>query len=342
MKVHYFQRYHSKENVATANTMLLLSRLYYYSTDKFYNFLKSEYFDSSFEPELEFNIQTKGKNSVPDAIITQAGFQIVVETKITDWFYSNQLERHLTVFGDVKNKVLISLASEPMKKETLSEFETKLKEYNRKNNPKSPIRHINTTFEELINAIQATIDDRDYKMQDVLDDYLNYCYVDGLILGADSWKFMRMQLAGTTLDFNLASNVYYDKSSRGFRAHDYLALYKNKSVRALGKICARITAIETPNGIEYETEFGELTEERKSLIVDAMADGDSHGYDLRTIKHRYFFVEKFYEMDYKKDSPGGCMGSRIFDLSCLLGVNDKDCMPSVEEIADKLSHKTWS
>ena len=63
-----------------------------------------------------------------------------------------------------------------MKKETLSEFETKLKEYNRKNNPKSPIRHINTTFEELINAIQATIDDRDYKMQDVLDDYLNYCY----------------------------------------------------------------------------------------------------------------------------------------------------------------------
>lgn len=59
MKVHYFQRYHSKENVATANTMLLLSRLYYYSTDKFYNFLKSEYFDSSFEPELEFNIQAK-------------------------------------------------------------------------------------------------------------------------------------------------------------------------------------------------------------------------------------------------------------------------------------------
>lgn len=94
--------------------------------------MKSEYFDSSFEPELEFNIQAKGKNSVPDAIITQAGFQIVVETKITDWFYSNQLERHLTVFGDVKNKVLISLASEPMKKETLSEFETKLKEYNRK------------------------------------------------------------------------------------------------------------------------------------------------------------------------------------------------------------------
>lgn len=35
MKIHYFQRYHAKENVATANTMLLLSRLYSYYSNKF-------------------------------------------------------------------------------------------------------------------------------------------------------------------------------------------------------------------------------------------------------------------------------------------------------------------
>lgn len=28
MQIHYFQRYHSKENVDTSNTMLMLSRLY--------------------------------------------------------------------------------------------------------------------------------------------------------------------------------------------------------------------------------------------------------------------------------------------------------------------------
>lgn len=38
MKIHYFQRCHGKENAATANTMLLLSRLYSYSPDKFYIF----------------------------------------------------------------------------------------------------------------------------------------------------------------------------------------------------------------------------------------------------------------------------------------------------------------
>ena len=44
MKIHYFQRYHAKENVATANTMLLLSRLYQYSPDKFYRLLKTKFF----------------------------------------------------------------------------------------------------------------------------------------------------------------------------------------------------------------------------------------------------------------------------------------------------------
>ena len=44
MKIHYFQRYHEKENVATANTMLLLSRLYQYSSDKFFRFFNARNF----------------------------------------------------------------------------------------------------------------------------------------------------------------------------------------------------------------------------------------------------------------------------------------------------------
>ena len=60
---------------------------------------------------------------------------------------------------------------------------------------------------------------------------------------------------------------YYDNAERGFRAHDTLGLYKNKSVRAIGKVIARITAVETENGVKYNAEFGELTDERKSIIA---------------------------------------------------------------------------
>lgn len=161
MKIHYFQRYYQKENVATANTMLLLSRLYSYSSDKFFRFLKSEYFSDSFEPEIVFTLQERSEKSVPDATISQEGFRIVVETKLSDWFYSDQLMRHLQSFGDEKNKVMITLAPERMAEDKLVKFEKQLKEYNA--TQKYPVIHINTTFEELANAIQDGLDDRDYE-----------------------------------------------------------------------------------------------------------------------------------------------------------------------------------
>ena len=337
MKIHYFQRYHEKENVATANTMLLLSRLYQYSSDKFFSFLKSEFFSDSFEPEIVFNLQEKSVDSIPDATITQESFKIVVETKMSDWFYSNQLMRHLNSFKDEKYKVMITLAPELMLESKKADFEQQLKDYN--DTQTYPVIHINTTFEGVANAIQEVIDDRDYEMREVLEDYLNYCFNDGLITVSDSWKFMRMQLAATTLDFNVREDIYYDNAERGFRAHDYLSLYKNKSVRAVGKICARILAVETIDGMQYEAEYGELTEERKDKILRAIIDGDGYGYELRSIKHRYFFVEKFHETDFKKITPRAPMGSRVFDLTQIL---ETDQLPSTQAIAELLKTKTWS
>ena len=336
MKIHYFQRYHSKENVATANTMLLLSRLYSYSPNKFFRFLQSEFFPDSFEPEIEFILQEKSENSIPDATITQGGFKIVVETKLSDWFYSDQLIRHLQAFTDEKCKVMITLAPEPMAEDKLSKFQAILKEYN--TGKSIPVIHINTTFENLANAINKVIDDHDYEMQAVLDDYLDYCYNDNLITVSDAWKIMRMRLAGTTFDFNVRENVYYDSAERGFRPHNYLGLYRNKSVRAIGKVCARIVAESTAQGMEYKVESGELTDERKQIIQKAIGDAVSYGYNLTSIPHRYFFVDQFYETDFKKVTLYPPMGTRVFDLSSILEMPE---LPSTEEIAELLKNKTW-
>lgn len=46
----------------------------------------------------------------------------------------------------------------------------------------------------------------------------------------------------------------YENAERGFRPHDYLSLYKNKSVLAVGKVCARITAVEVEGDLQYEVE----------------------------------------------------------------------------------------
>lgn len=350
MKIHYFQRYHSSENVATANTMLLLSRLYHYSSEKFYRFLKTEFFSDSFEPEIIIAMQeknydekneqeneVKGGNSIPDATITQESFKIVVETKLSDSFDIDQLKRHLSSFKDARYKVLLTLAPVPMNELTKKNVELLLEEYNASQS--RPVIHKNMTFESIANAIQEVVDDKDYEIQEILDDYLDYCSYDNLIVGLDAWKYLRVQLAGTTIDFNTKANLYYDNADRGFRPHDYLGLYTNKSVRAIGKITARIIAIGSESGMVFKEEFGEITEERKNIIQLAIEDGLKRGYDLRESKHRYFFVEKFVETDFKKVTPRAPMGSRVFDLTQVL---ETGRIPSVQEMAELLKTKTWA
>ncbi|WP_336016918.1 hypothetical protein [Fusobacterium polymorphum] len=341
MKIHYFQRYHAKENVATANTMLLLSRLYSYSPDKFFKFfrfLNSEYCSTSFNPEIVFTLQEKSIDSIPDAAITQESFKIVVETKMSDWFYEDQLLRHLNSFNNETYEIMITLAPELMAKDKKESFEEKIKEFNQKQ--KHQVIHVNTTFETIANAVGEVLDERDYEIQAILNDYWEYCYNDGLISVSEAWKYMRMQLAGVTFDFNIESNIYYDNAERSFREHNILGLYKNKSVRAIGKIIGRFTAIKTNTGVEYECELGELTDERKEAILKTMEEAELlYGYNLKTIKHRYFFVEKFYETDFKKITPKAPMGTRIFDLTQVLDTND---VSDIKELAQKLKEQTWT
>lgn len=332
MKIHYFQRYHEKENVATANTMLLLSRLYAYSSDKFFKLLKYKLFSDSFEPEIIFDLQPKSKTSIPDSIITQDSFKIVVETKTSNNFNEDQLLRHLKSFRDEKYKVILSLASIPMTENTKLSFESKLEKYN--NKQIHPVRHINTTFEEIANAIDELLDDRDYEMQDVLEDYLDYCCRDGLITVSNANKYMRMQPTGNSLDFDVKNNIYIVRANREFKPHRYLGLYKDKSIRAVGKVIARITAVKVESGVEYSTDFGSLTDDRKAMIEHFFAENH-----LENDKHRFFFVEKFYETDFRKTSKGGAQGSKIFDLTEVLG---RDNIPDTETLAKELSNKTWT
>lgn len=319
--------------------MLLLSRLYQYSPDKFFRFLKAD--SGAFEPEVTFTLQEKSVDSVPDATITQESFKVVVETKLSDWFYSSQLMNHLNTFNGEKYKRLLTLAPVPMAKDKKNDVETQITDYNKTSGEKYGIVHVNMTFEELADAVQDVLDDRDYEMQAVLDDYIDYCHHDNLIVEQDSWKYLRMRLCGTTFDFNMKSGLYYDNAEHGFRPHDYLGLYKNKSIRAIGKICARIVAWEDSDSGEmyYETKPGECTQSRKDAILDAIEDGRNYGYDLASEKHRYFFVDQFVETDFKKITPYAPRGARNFDLTEVLGTEK---LPDVQEIAKALSAKTWS
>ena len=66
--------------------MLMLSRLYNYNADKFFAMLNALILEQDETPEITFDLQVVGDESVPDAIISQKSFKIVVETKLHNQF----------------------------------------------------------------------------------------------------------------------------------------------------------------------------------------------------------------------------------------------------------------
>lgn len=333
MKIHFFQRYHSKENVDTANAMLLLSRLYSYSTTKFFTFLE-KILPENAEVELLFNLQEKSKDSVPDATITQSSFKVVVETKLHGNFWLKQLENHLQSFKGEDYKVLLTLDPSQMNRQMKEELDKLISVYNNTNN--SNVVHQHLTFEELVNAVYNVIDERDYEMIDVWEDYKEYCFASYLI--PNDWKRMRVQLAGTTFNINKQLNLYYDSVSRGFSGHEYLGLYSQKAVRAIGEITAIVTAIPKADDLDINIEKGKFTKEMKNQIKVAIDDSKKYGYSLMSETHRYFFVEKFYDTFYEKVTPYAPMGSRMFDLTDVLGISE---LPETAKIAELLREKKW-
>ena len=98
-------------------------------------------------------------------------------------------------------------------------------------------------------------------------------------------------------------NLYYDEAAHNYSAHGYIGLYKEKSIRAIGKLKKTVLAEEVNGEMHFESESGGMvTKAEKSTILEAVRRAEEYGYNLRTIRHRYFFVEQFYPTDFKKSS----------------------------------------
>lgn len=339
MQIHYFQRYHSKENVDTSNTMLMLSRLYNYNADKFFSMLNALILQEDDSPEISFDLQVAGDESVPDAIISQKSFKIVVETKLYNQFGKQQLMNHLKQFGSEDIKVLLTIDPKPMKADLYAEMSSEIKKYNADNINRliHPIKHVNLTFEQLVEAMEDIIDDRDTEIIAVLDDFKKYCFDEKLI--PDSYKWMRAIVAGTTFNDNMELNLFYDQESRKFSEHGYVGLYKDKSIRAIGKLKKTIIAVEENQEMKYRTESGEpVTSDDIKRIEEAIRRATDYGYNLRTISHRYFMVEKFYPIDFRKSSKNPIQKSKFFNLAEMFGYKT---MPDTETISKDLDGRTW-
>lgn len=335
METHYFQCYHSKENVDTANAMLLLSRLYLNSPKSFFSFLNNLVEDIDIDVELKVVLQEKNKSSVPDAAIMQESFKIAVETKLHNNFAEKQLLHHLASLEGYNYKFLMTLDPREMESNLKQKIDSECKNKN--------VIHINLTFKKLIEAVKEVVDDRDIDMQNIITDYERYCYDSDLI--PDDWKRMRVVLSGGTFDQNQECGVYYHGQERGYSAHKYIGLYKDKAVKAIGKITGIFEAhvVNKDNITNFKTVTGLFDETIESRIKKSIKKSP---YPFNEEDMIFFVVDKFYDTDFKKITPRAPMGSRMFDLvdeinKIMLEDSKIEELPETSKIAELLKNCTW-
>jgi hypothetical protein len=352
--IHYFQRYSKKENVVTNNTLLLLSRLYHYSPAVCENVLNALLDDENLSIGPSFRQQEGGTSkdgpgSIPDGTISQPSFRVVIETKIKgDPSTGGQLVRHLNRFQNADQKILLLIDKSNPSDKVENEVEAALSESGQ--SKKENVMFGSTTFMDLVEIAREEVPKHDVEMRDIIDDFEAFCTNEELNPSAP--HEMRTVLCGTTLEENIRHGVYYHPADRGYSELGYLGLYKEKSVRAVGKLEKTAQARVSKEGnLELVDSDEALTEEEKQRIEAVATEGmENHEYSLNEKDHRYFLVDQFARTDDKGDGEGfnktskyGLPGEKHFDLKDELGLEKNEPLPEeTTEIARLLAGESWS
>jgi len=342
-KVHYFQQYNQKENVVTNNTLLLFSRLSSISPARFEDFLNSllQSEANAVNIGVRFSQQegNNTKSSTPDGMIYQSSLKLLIETKLYDNQDMDQLIRHLDGFDKNEDNQILMLINPS---ETTLEFDCSIKakviEVNLKTNQN--IRYISITFDSIIKALDSVLFEYDFELQDLLSDYQDFCISSDLI-PQHHFK-MRAIVSGMSFDENIAHGIYYAPMSRNYSKHGYIGLYRDKSIRAIGKLTKVVQAdydFQKNKFIKLiSIEGNSLTKEEESKLVQIMDSAkNTNGWDIY-FDHQFFFVDQFHKTDYKKVTKYPIQRTKFFNLDEVLNCKE---LPNTKEIADELNSLSW-
>ena len=176
--VHYFPRYSQRENAVTNNVLLLLSRLYEYRPDLLQAAIGELIENDSIQvgPTIRQQQRIK-KGTIPDGEIYQPSFRLIVETKAGSPWLAEQLIGHLNAFKNEDTQVLLLLSEEPAPFHVIDAVKAKIKTFQSPSGIQISVASI--TFDGLIRSIREVIDDRDFEMNDILEDFEAYASEEG-------------------------------------------------------------------------------------------------------------------------------------------------------------------
>ena len=341
MRSTFFQRYHTKENVITNNVLQLLTQVKKHKPQIFNDIL--QYFMQNQYPvdfDTLMTMQDRLDTSIPDAIISQPSYKIVVETKIGTDFRNDQIRGHLDAFQNEDYQILLTIDSRELSRQHQMEFDGIIRRFNFEQG--THVKHAHVTFANIITCISQLLTERDEFLNEILDDFKEMIIAEGLY--ASSEYSMLAVACNTTYDYVISGNVYHrpvDKEELDFR---YLGLSNNRSIRQIGEIEHVIELTPTEQGdrvrLIYSQEYtpGDMADESFYDLIDAIQLDIKQSQLVIDQPMRFYFVKDWYATDFPSKETW-IQRTKYFDFTQL--IDETSQTSPIEQITSLIHNKTW-
>lgn len=328
-QISLFSGYSLKEN-RTTNYCLLMLKMLYDENPKYLSeaisYITNENIGNMVG--VKFSQQEKKAGSIPDGLIVQHSFSVYIETKNYDWFYNDQIEKHLEGLSQEISefKVLLAIG----KFESLENRFTDIEQLCQTKYQDS-IFFRALTFEEFFSAL-CSVKHISKSLSDAIDEFNQYLNEEDLL---PRWKqYLDVVNCAGIPDDVLKENVYMCPATGGAYNHwrcKYFGMYRNKTVEKIALIEA---VIDVFSSTEADLKWHNVDRDKQQLLDLAIAKVAK----LRPNEYpvRVMILGPLSSSDFKKDSTGGLMGNKVyFNVAKLDPV-------SPEDLAQKLKDKNWS
>lgn len=329
-EISLFADYHQKENSLTNYCGLLMKMLYEDSPRKFEELLATLLkTDTNIIIGPTFTQQTKTVKSIPDLAITQKSFSVFFETKTTDWFYEDQINRHIAGFNLTADDKILFLLSNFENDNLEEQFAKEIKEAKKHKIILQPL-----TFEDFVGSLEQVCNSE--YLRNLLDEFKLYLDRNGNL---PKWKYLLdvVSCSGTLAE--IEQGVYMCPDTGGAYSHrraKYFGPYSSKKVSDIFEINA-IVVIEKNLG-EAKIKWKSKNIKDETLIEQAREKLQNWQWRIdenKSVPLQVFLLDNRQETNFIKETSGGMLQSKkyFWDIAT-------DCKNS-QELAEKLRDKNW-
>ncbi|HET53628.1 MAG TPA: hypothetical protein ENN33_00245 [Ignavibacteria bacterium] len=329
-EISLFADYHQKENSLTNYCGLLMKMLYEDSPRKFEELLATLLkTDTNIIVGPTFTQQTKTVKSIPDLAITQKSFSVFFETKTTDWFYEDQINRHIAGFNQTADDKILFLLSNFENDNLEEQFDKEIKEAKKHKIILQPL-----TFEDFVGSLEQVCNSE--YLRNLLDEFKLYLDRNGRL---PKWKYLLdvVSCSGTLAE--IEQGVYMCPDTGGAYSHrraKYFGPYSAKKVADIFEINAIVVIEKNLSDAKIKWKNKNIKDE--TLIEQARQKLQNWQWRIdenKSVPLQVFLLDNRQETNFVKETSGGMLQSKkyFWDIPT-------DCKNS-QELAEKLRDKNW-